>query len=62
MEKHKPKQMGRPKMDNPANKQLPKVRVTQDKLDAYKQAAEGSGANFSQWVRGTLDAALVKTK
>lgn len=62
MKKKQAKPMGRPKIDDPADQRLPVVRVTKDKLDAYKRAAETSGSNFSQWVRGTLDKALVKTK
>jgi len=60
--KKKKRPMGRPKSDNPSSATLPLIRVTPDKLKEYKQAAETSGSNFSHWVRGTLDKALVKTK
>jgi hypothetical protein len=46
---------GRPKSNDPANTQLPKVRVTQSKLDSSKHAAKKSGKNFSQWTRDSLD-------
>jgi len=62
METKEAKPMGRPKIDHPADKKLPMVRVTGRQLTAYKRAAEASGINFSQWVRGALEAALVKTK
>ncbi len=55
MKKKQSKPMGRPKIDNPADQRLPVVRVTKDKLEAYKRAAEASGVNFSQWVRDSLD-------
>lgn len=58
MDKQIKKIRGRPKgstSDNPANKSLAGVRVTDKQLDAYKRAAEASGVNFSQWVRETLD-------
>lgn len=40
----------------------PGSQVTKDKLETYERSAEVSGKNFSQWVRGVLDTALVKTK
>lgn len=49
---------GRPRIENPASMTLPRVRVTPEKLDAYKRAAEASGASFSQWLRNSLDKAV----
>lgn len=60
MSTEKRRKPGRPpgyRVENPANKTIPKVRVTESQLEAYKQAAKASGSNFSQWVRGVLDAA-----
>ena len=54
------KKRGRPKgsiSENTANKTLPRVRVTEDHLKAYKAAAERSGLTFSAWVRKNLDKA-----
>ncbi len=47
--------MGRPKIANPADKQLPRIRVTEDQLKAYKAASKRSGKNLSEWVRSALD-------
>lgn len=62
MNKEKPKKMGRPvgyRAENPASKMLP-VKVTEDKLIAYKQASERAGKTFSTWVRDVLDKASAK--
>lgn len=59
MDKLKKKKRGRPlgsTVENTANKQLPRVRVTEDQLKAYKAASEREGKTFSAWVRGKLDA------
>ncbi len=53
------KTMGRPigsMIDNP-KVVMPSIMVDPEKLLEYKQAAEASGSNFSQWVRGALDKA-----
>lgn len=55
--------MGRPvgsTIDNPMSTQLPVIRVTPQKLTEYKEAADASGSNFSQWVRSTLDMGVKK--
>lgn len=54
------KKRGRPagyKVENPQNKTIPKVRVTETQLTAYKAASERSGKTFSAWVRDVLDKA-----
>ncbi len=52
---NKPKSVGRPKASNPASVTIPRVRVTPDKLEAYKAAAERSGQTFSAWAREWLN-------
>lgn len=55
---------GRPKgstTNKTADAVLPMVRVTTDKLEAYKAAAEHSGLTFSAWVREWLDKGLKNT-
>lgn len=47
--------MGRPKKDNPATAIVPNIRVTIDRLEAYKSAAKGADKSLSQWVRDCLD-------
>lgn len=49
--------MGRPPIDNPRDKRLPVVQVSESELKAYKAASEQSGKTFSAWVRGVLDGA-----
>jgi len=52
------KARGRPKgyrKQDPADKQLPRVRVTQKQLDAYKAASKQENKTFSAWVRESLD-------
>jgi len=58
----KPRPRGRPQSDNPASVTLPRVRVTPDKLAAYKQSADQSGKTFSVWIRDVLDKAAGKKK
>jgi len=55
------KKRGRPvgsKSANPANKTLPPIRVTEERLQAYKAASEGEGKSLSAWVKGLLDKAV----
>lgn len=52
------KKMGRPPIANPANKILPNIRVTPDKLNEYRQAAESAGLKFAAWARRALDKAV----
>jgi predicted HicB family RNase H-like nuclease len=54
------KRMGRPPVENPATERLPMVRVTPEKLKAYKEAAEKEEISFSAWVRKSLDSAIKK--
>ncbi len=56
------KKMGRPPVDNPASTTLPRVRVTPDKLAAYKKSAEQSGQSFSAWIRKWLDKGIKEEK
>ena len=58
MNKKTKKRAGRPPIDNPASTTLPRVRVTPDKLAAYKKAAEQSNQSFSAWIRNLLDKGL----
>lgn len=58
MKKETQKRLGRPPKHNPASVVIPPVRVTPDKLEAYKKAAEKEGLSFSAWVRGKLDKGL----
>ena len=51
------KRMGRPPIENPASKTLPRIRVTPDQLENYKEAAEHEEMAFSAWVRDKLDKA-----
>lgn len=53
---------GRPRAANPATEQFPSIRVTKDKLDEYRQAAESDGLSFSQWVKSILDKAVNATR
>jgi len=46
------------KSANPANKTLPPIRVTEERLQAYKAASEGEGKSLSAWVKGLLDKAV----
>ena len=52
------KKRGRPTVANPATEQFPSIRVTKDKLEEYRQAAESDGLSFSQWVKSVLDRAV----
>jgi hypothetical protein len=51
------KRMGRPPVDNPRDKRLPVVQITEDQLIIYKAASERTGQTFSAWVRSALDKA-----
>jgi len=60
MTEEKKRARGRPKgykAENPQDKTLPKVRVTNDQLENYKASSEREGMTFSAWVRNVLDAA-----
>ena len=51
---------GRPpgwKPKNPVNRMLP-VKVTEDKLAEYKEAAKRKEMTFSDWARNALDNAI----
>jgi len=52
-----PRARGRPKSDNPASVTLPRVRVTPEQLERYKQSALDSDKSFSEWIREALDKA-----
>lgn len=61
METEIKKRRGRPtgyRSTNPADKTLPKVRVTLDQLDSYKNCADTSGKSLSAWIRDKLDDAV----
>lgn len=49
--------MGRPKLDVTANKQLPRIRVTEDQLTAYKAASKNEGKSLSKWAKDLMDKA-----
>jgi len=54
------KKRGRPKgskSEHTADKQLPRIRVTEKQLTSYKQASEREKVTFSAWVRDKLDKA-----
>lgn len=51
------KKRGRPPIDNPASNTLGRVRVSDEQLEAYRQAGAVKGKSLSEWVRDTLDAA-----
>lgn len=44
--------------ENTADKQLPRIRVTQSQLDTYKAASKLRGKTLSAWVRESLDSAV----
>lgn len=52
------KKMGRPPVDNPASARLPSIRITPNKLKAYKNAARDENMILSEWVRKALDREL----
>jgi len=52
----KKKSRGRPTTLS-AKKRLPEVRVTEEQLSTYKEAAERESKTFSAWVRAVLDRA-----
>lgn len=56
--KPEPKKMGRPKLDNSRDKALPLVRITEQELADFKQAASLAGVPFAEWVRSVLHAAV----
>ena len=61
MTRSKKKQRGRPlgyRAENPADKTLPKVRVTDDQLSSYREASEQQDMTLSSWIRGVLDKAV----
>ena len=47
--------MGRPKLEKTIDQRLPRIRVTQEQLDAYKKASKREGKTLSEWVRYNLD-------
>lgn len=52
------KKIGRPvgtTKKNTADQQLPRIRVTQAQLDAYRAKSEETGKTLSGWVKDTLD-------
>lgn len=55
--KLEPKKMGRPKLDNSRDRSLPLVRINEQELAAFKQAASLAGVPFAEWVRSVLNAA-----
>lgn len=55
--KPEPKKMGRPKLDNSRDKGLPLVRINEQELADFKQAASLAGVPFAEWVRSVLHAA-----
>ena len=65
MTKTAKRKRGRPvgsKSANPANKTLPPIRVTDERLQAYKAASESNGMSLSAWVKGLLDKAVNQRK
>ena len=56
MKKLSKKRRGRPSLQStPANQTLGRVRVTEDQLATYTEAAEGKDESLSTWVRRNLD-------
>jgi len=54
------KKRGRPagsKAENTASKQLPRIRVTEDQLNAYRAASEREGKSLSKWAKDLMDQA-----
>lgn len=52
------KRRGRPvgsKIEKPASATLPRVRITPEKLNEYKEASVNNGLTFSDWIRQALD-------
>ena len=55
----KPKLVGRPKLPKGnAKAEMLRVRATPDELKAFDKAAKASKQKRSEWIRGTLLAAL----
>ena len=55
------KKRGRPvgsTADKTADKQMPRIRVTEDQLTSYKAASKREGKSFSAWVRDCLGKAI----
>jgi len=59
------KKRGRPvgsKGNKTATKQLPRIRVTEDQLNAYREASGREGKSLSKWAKDLMDeASLGKT-
>lgn len=62
MVKKQIKKMGRPTIDGGYTAQLPRVRLSEKKLDAYKKEASRVNKSLSQWIRNTLDEKLTRGK
>ncbi len=62
MEKKQKPKMGRPKSANPANKQMPRIRVTVDQLNNYREASKRAGKTLSAWAKDLMDRASEKSK
>jgi len=58
MTKEERKKMGRPPLENGYSAQMPRIRLTPDKLKAYKKAAKQAKKSLSEWVRSSLDSAI----
>jgi hypothetical protein len=55
----KPKKPGRPKLPKGSAKVgTLRIRVTPDELKSFENAAKLKGQTISQWIRGTLGAAM----
>jgi predicted HicB family RNase H-like nuclease len=55
----KPKKVGRPKLPKgEAKGRIVPVRFAADDLKAIEAAAKSKNQSVSEWIRGTLDAAL----
>lgn len=48
--------MGRPKLTNPRDRQVP-LRAQADELTAWKRAAKHAGLTLSAWIRALANAA-----
>ena len=54
--KPKPRPVGRPKSDNPANMRL-HIRVTEEQRATYLEAAEAAGLTLTAWIEKLCDRA-----
>ena len=52
------KPRGRPPIENPATETIPRVRVTPEQLQSYRDAADSKAESFSEWLRRNLDKAV----